>query len=167
MELTKKNLHQICRKSEAETQITFDEDYNVPDTKPDVGRMIQKKGEVVLKEVQVSEGRARITGTLEFHLLYVSDGQVRRIYHMDGALNIDENINLDGLTSGDKICLKWDMEDLSIHLINSPKAEYSRPGDLSCLCGGDTGCSPAPGAEGFGGDFCKDGRSCCSGIGGT
>lgn len=121
MELTKKNLHQICRKSEAETQITFDEDYNVPDTKPDVGRMIQKKGEVVLKEVQVSEGRARITGTLEFHLLYVSDGQVRRIYHMDGALNIDENINLDGLTSGDKICLKWDMEDLSIHLINSRK----------------------------------------------
>ena len=42
MELTKKNLHQICRKSEAETQITFDEDYNVPDTKPDVGRMIQE-----------------------------------------------------------------------------------------------------------------------------
>ena len=68
MELTKKKLHQICRKSEAETQITFDEDYNVPDTKPDVGRMIQKKGEVLLKEVQVSEGRARITGTLEFHL---------------------------------------------------------------------------------------------------
>ena len=121
MEVTKKNLHQICRKSEAETQITFDEDFNVPDAKPDVGRMIQKKGEVVLQEVQVNEGRARITGSLEFHLLYVSDGQVRRIYNLDGALPIDENINLDGLKSGDKICLKWDMEDLSIHLINSRK----------------------------------------------
>lgn len=121
MELVKKNLHQISRKSEAETQITFDEDFNVPDAKPDVGRMIQKKGEVLLQEIQVNGGRARITGTLEFHLLYVSDGQVRRIYNLDGALPIDENINLDGLNSGDKICLKWDMEDLSIHLINSRK----------------------------------------------
>lgn len=121
MELMKKNLHQICRKSEAETQITFDEDFNVPDAKPDVGRMIQKKGEVMLQEIQVSEGHARITGSLEFHLLYVSDGEVRRIYNLDGALPIDENINLDGVVSGDKICLKWEMEDLSIHLINSRK----------------------------------------------
>ncbi|WP_230398347.1 DUF3794 and LysM peptidoglycan-binding domain-containing protein [Novisyntrophococcus fermenticellae] len=121
MELMKKNLHQICRKSDAETQITFDEDFNVPDAKPDVGRMIQKKGEVNLQEVQVSEGHARITGSLDFYLLYVSDGDVRRIYNLDGSLPIDENINLDGLNSGDKICLKWEMEDLSIHLINSRK----------------------------------------------
>ena len=31
-------------KCEAVSQITFDEDLNVPDIKPDVGRMIQKKG---------------------------------------------------------------------------------------------------------------------------
>lgn len=121
MELIRKNLHQICQKSKAETQITFDEDYNVPDTKPDVGRMIQKKGEIVLKDVQVNEGHARITGTLEFHLLYVSDGQIRKISHLQGALPLDETINLDGLTNGDKICLKWDLEDLNIQLINSRK----------------------------------------------
>ena len=44
MELVKRNLHQMCRKSEAVSQVTFDEDFNVPDAKPDVGRMIQKKG---------------------------------------------------------------------------------------------------------------------------
>lgn len=121
MELTKKNLHQICRKSDANTQITFDEDYNVPDSKPDVGRMIQKKGEVNLTEVVVSDGHAHITGSLDFHLLYVSDGDIRRIYNLDGSLPIDENINLDGAASGDKICLRWDMEDLSIRLINSRK----------------------------------------------
>lgn len=43
MDFVKKILHQICRKSEAVSQITFDEDYNVPDARPDVGRMIQKK----------------------------------------------------------------------------------------------------------------------------
>ncbi len=44
MELIKKNLHMLRQKSEAVNQVTFDEDYNVPDAKPDVGRMIQKKG---------------------------------------------------------------------------------------------------------------------------
>ena len=74
MDFVKKILHQISRKSEAVSQITFDEDYNVPDARPDVGRMIQKKGEVTIGDVQISEGKARVFGGLTFHLLYVSDG---------------------------------------------------------------------------------------------
>ena len=46
MELRKKNLHMMQKKSEAQNQITFDEDYNVPDQKADIGQIIQKKGEV-------------------------------------------------------------------------------------------------------------------------
>ena len=57
MDFVKKILHQISRKSEAVSQITFDEDYNVPDARPDVGRMIQKKGEVTIGDVQISRLR--------------------------------------------------------------------------------------------------------------
>lgn len=121
MELVKRNLHQMCRKSEAVSQVTFDEDFNVPDAKPDVGRMIQKKGEVEISDVQVSEGKARVFGSLVFHLLYVADDGSRRIHSLKGELPIDETINLDGLLGGDKICLKWDLEDLTIHRINSRK----------------------------------------------
>lgn len=121
MELQVREVHQISQKSEANTQITFDEDYNVPDAKPDVGRMIQKKGEIVLAEAQVSEGRVRLTGKMIFHLLYVGDAEEKHIYSMEGELPLDESLNLDGLSSGDKVCIKWDMEDLNIHLINSRK----------------------------------------------
>lgn len=121
MELVKRNLHQMCRKSEAVSQVTFDEDFNVPDAKPDVGRMIQKKGEVEISDVQVSEGKARVFGSLVFHLLYVADDGSRRIHSLKGELPIDETINLDGLLGGDKVCLKWDLEDLTIHRINSRK----------------------------------------------
>ena len=38
MELRKKNLHMMQKKSEAQNQITFDEDYNVPDQKADIGK---------------------------------------------------------------------------------------------------------------------------------
>lgn len=121
MELVKEMLHMIRVKSEAVSQVTFDEDYNVPDSKPDVGRMIQKKGEVQIEEVQVSEGRARIRGNLTFYLLYVADNPARAVFSLKGSLPIEENLNLEGLESGDKICLKWDIEDLSVHLINSRK----------------------------------------------
>ena len=73
------------------SQITFDEDYNVPDARPDVGRMIQKKGEVTIGDVQISEGKARVFGGLTFHLLYVSDGERRRICQLSGELPIDDD----------------------------------------------------------------------------
>ena len=51
MELRKKELHMLRKKSEAQNQITFDEDFNVPDHKADIGQMIQKKGEVEIDQV--------------------------------------------------------------------------------------------------------------------
>ena len=50
----------LKEKSRAKSQITFDEDFNVPDHKADIGQMIQKKGEVEIDQVQVSEGKAVI-----------------------------------------------------------------------------------------------------------
>ena len=78
MELRKKNLHMMQKKSEAQNQITFDEDYNVPDQKADIGQIIQKKGEVEIEQVQVSEGKAVIQGQLIFRLLYVADNPGHR-----------------------------------------------------------------------------------------
>lgn len=121
MELVTRNLHRMHAKSQAVSQITFDEDYNVPDARPDIGRMIQKKGEIQVQDIQVSENRAVFTGVLKFYLLYVTDTQERKICSMTGVLDFTENINLEGLNSGDKVCLKWDLDDLTIHIINSRK----------------------------------------------
>ena len=41
MELKKETVQMLRVKSKAASQVTFDEDYNVPDTRPDIGRMIQ------------------------------------------------------------------------------------------------------------------------------
>ena len=70
MELIMKKLFMLQRKCEAVSQITFDEDMNVPDVKPDIGRMIQKKGTIQIEDIQISEGRAYITGALLVYLLY-------------------------------------------------------------------------------------------------
>lgn len=121
MKLMTKQMRMMKVKCEATSQVTFDEDINVPDVKPDVGRMIQKKGEVQLDQVQIAEGHAFIRGNLSVFLLYVGDSEERRIHSLVGHLPIEETLNLNGLENGDKVRLKWDIEDLSLKLINSRK----------------------------------------------
>ena len=107
-------------KNKAAAQATFDEDYNVPDVKPDIGRLVQSKADVSMEEVRLSEGRALLKGTLNADLLYVGEKE-GRIYSLSAKLPLDEMINLEGIEGGDKLCLKWEIEDLSVHMIHSRK----------------------------------------------
>lgn len=56
MELRKEDIQVLRTKSRATSQVTFDVDYNVPDVKPDIGRMVQNKGDVSVEEVRLSDG---------------------------------------------------------------------------------------------------------------
>ena len=62
VELIKEDIQVLRTKSKAASQVTFDLDYNVPDAKPDIGRMIQNKGEVTVEELRLSDeiGRAHV-----------------------------------------------------------------------------------------------------------
>ena len=41
--------------------------------------MIQKKGNIQIEDIQITEGKAYITGALQVFLLYVSDSEERNI----------------------------------------------------------------------------------------
>lgn len=120
MELRKEEIQLLREKGKAASQVTFDVDFNVPDAKPDIGRMIQNKGEVAVEEVRISDGRGFIKGSLNVDLLYVAD-QEGKIYSLSAKLPMEETMNLDGIVSGDKMCLKWEIEDLCVHMIHSRK----------------------------------------------
>ena len=66
MELKKEDIQILRTKSKASSQVTFDVDYNVPDVKPDIGRMIQNKGEMTVEEVSLNEGHAFLKGKIFF-----------------------------------------------------------------------------------------------------
>lgn len=121
MELRKKNLHMMQKKSEAQNQITFDEDYNVPDQKADIGQIIQKKGEVEIEQVQVSRRKSCDSGTVDLPAFVCGRQSGKNSSSLEGKLPIEETLHLDKVQSGDKVCLKWEIEDLTIHLINSRK----------------------------------------------
>lgn len=120
MELRKESVQMLQVKSRAASQVTFDTDYNVPDAKPDVGRLIQSKGDISMDEVRLSEGKAFISGNLNVDILYVGE-ENQKVSSLGAKLPFDETLNLEGIASGDKMCLKWEIEDLSVHMIHSRK----------------------------------------------
>jgi len=120
MELKKEDIQMLRVKSRATSQVTFDADYNVPDVKPDIGRMIQNKGQVSVEEVRLNEGHAFVKGNLDVDLLYVAEEE-GKVKCLSARLPMEDTLNLDGIAGGDKICLKWEIEDLSIHMIHSRK----------------------------------------------
>lgn len=120
MELKKEDIQMLRVKSRAASQVTFDADYNVPDVKPDIGRMIQNKGEVAVEEVRLNDGHAFVKGSLNVDLLYVGEEE-GKVNCLCAKLPVEETLNLEGIVSGDKMRLKWEIEDLSIHLIHSRK----------------------------------------------
>lgn len=57
MELRKESVQMLHVKSRATSQVTFDADYNVPDAKPDMGRLIQSKGDIVRTRCALAKAR--------------------------------------------------------------------------------------------------------------
>lgn len=121
MELLKKNIRMNRQKSRAVSQITLEEDLNVPDTRPDAGNIIQEEGNLKIEETKILENQILLNGCLEVKILYVSDEGERQIHRLDAKVPFEEKLNLEGAQAGDNIRVKWDMEDLNVHLINSRK----------------------------------------------
>lgn len=121
MELTKRYIHMNREKGKAASQLTLDDDFNVPDSKPDVVRLIQDKGEIKIEEVNLTSGHIWMKGTLKFQLLYRSDQEERKVSSLAGEIPFQESLAIDGLEEQDAARLRWQIEDLSVGIINSRK----------------------------------------------
>ena len=131
VELIKKNIHMNKLKCKTDVQLTFDDDFNVPDIKPDIHKIIKEQGEIRIHEVKAMNGKLIAKGTLSFNVLYISEDGNRPIHNLTGEIPFDEIINMDEACIEDNIVLKWVVEDLSTSLINSRKLSVK---SIVCFC---------------------------------
>lgn len=120
MELIKKNIHLNGWKARAATQITVDEDVNVPDAKPDVGRIIQEKAVFHIDEVKGEENQALLKGTVAVDILY-SGAEDAQLHVCTASLPVEERLHIDGISASDNIHVKGTLDDVSVAIINSRK----------------------------------------------
>ncbi len=121
MEVLKKNIHMDRMKLSAGTQITLDDDRNIPDSKPDVNTLVFEQGKVKIDEVKPSNEHVTVKGRLMFNVLYqTGEGEVA-LASVSGEIPFEEQIIMSGVTSGDNVDAVAMLEDLSVTMINSRK----------------------------------------------
>ena len=120
MELVKKQIQVNQGKCCGSIQLTLDDDFNVPDRKPDVRQIVAEQGEIRTNEITPMGDRVQLDGVLQFQLLYVSDQQEGRMQGMKGEIPFQEWVNLPEACQG-QVLVRWMLEDLSVEIINSRK----------------------------------------------
>ena len=121
MELVRKTIHMIRQKGKAVSQMTLDDDYNIPETMPDAGMIVQEKGKIDIEEIKAENGRVLLRGALKFFILYMDDAEESSLHSVKGQIPFEETMNVESAGDGDSLKLDWMLEDISAVLINSRK----------------------------------------------
>lgn len=121
MELEKKIIKKSQEKGKAFSQITLEDDYIVPDSKPDVLKVIHTQGSISFEEPKVSNQALWVNGRMNFTVLYRSENNDWKLESVMGSIPFQEKLLIDGLEEQDNIRLSGKFEDLAASIINSRK----------------------------------------------
>lgn len=122
MELERKYVTLNRQKGKAVSQITLEEDLNVPDQKPDIFRIVHRQGEFRPDEIKGEEGKVKVRGIFLYRILYIGEGNDRMPEALEGSIPVDETVFLNELEDGDVLDFRWELEDMHASAIHSRKA---------------------------------------------
>lgn len=131
MQLLKKEIRTNNHKTTRTIQLTIDEDYNVPDSRQDIDKIILSQGKVVLDECEPMVDRMRIKGHVSFQMLYAAGGDGGDLDAMEGIVPFEETLNIDNLLPSYETKVSCELEDLAISMIHSRKIEVRGLVDLT------------------------------------
>lgn len=100
MELRKKQIHCLQFGRRIMDQFYLDEDFNVPDAKEDVQKIIYSKAEVRVDDLQSVENYLRVAGKMKFFILYTPARMEPRLDVLEGSFPFEEMVYLEGETKG-------------------------------------------------------------------
>ena len=120
MEYLKKEIRTFQNGKTVNDQFYIDDDYNVPDAKKDVGRIIISDGTLQVEEMKQVENYLKVTGKLEFRVLYTADETIPEPASLEGRIPFEEMIYLEQEPDGNLVLKTADV-DLTVTVIHSRK----------------------------------------------
>lgn len=118
MDFLYRNIHMEQKKWEATTQMTIEEDVNVPDAKGDCMSILLKDAAVHVDETRVGREQVVVQGSLNYQILYASGNKLEQLC---GSLPFEEIMNVTGAAPGDLAAAKGVIEDFKVSMINTRK----------------------------------------------
>lgn len=123
MDLKQQLIHRKYKKCEAKNQITIGDDYSVPDGKPDVSKILQKKAEVSVEEVTTEKGKVKIRGSLKVWVFYLAERSSKIAESILMEFPFEETLYMDGASSGDNLKIDWTIEELRVTIVHPGKLD--------------------------------------------
>ncbi|MBQ7926793.1 MAG: DUF3794 domain-containing protein [Lachnospiraceae bacterium] len=121
MDIIKKNIHMGRIRTQASNQVSYEDDLNIPENKPDVSTILLHKGEVEIQEMKAVNDAVHVKGRLLYEILYETKEQGCSLVALEGSMPIEEKILLQGALPTDQVEVEARLEDLTVGMINSRK----------------------------------------------
>lgn len=102
-------------------QLLLEGDMIVPDSKPDLRRILRAEGTVRLKEKRISEDRISFSGELEICVLYRPKSAEKPLYAMKTTLPLEDYLHMEGLGKDTEVMLQGEPVHLDCRIINDRK----------------------------------------------
>lgn len=102
-------------------QTVIDNDIIVPDTKPDIARVLLLDGDVFITGSDTGTDRVVISGCIVCKILYISDDETKSIKGIVSNIPFSETIDIQGARSGMKCRAKAIIEHMDYNLLNGRK----------------------------------------------
>ena len=119
------------KKAKESTQVLLEGDIIVPDIKPDMAVILQTDSKVKINNAEPNTDRVNFSGKLEIQVLYLAHGDERPVYSMSTLANIDDFINIDGVTREMWVDVKYVISNIEYKMINDRKINYRAIVDIN------------------------------------
>lgn len=136
MELLTKKIRHLMLGIPVGDQMQIDDDYNVPDSRPDISEMIHSVGKIRIEETKRTENHMCIRGSLRFSILYLTMDEEKRFQSLEGKIPFEENVYIG--ERKETLYVKQPRLDFSASVIHSRKISIRAIVDFELLSETDT-----------------------------
>ncbi len=113
-------------------QEVIENDIIVPDTKPDIARVLLLDGDVFVTGCDTGTDRVVTSGCVVCKILYISDDEARSVKSILSNIPFSYTIDVPGVRSGMKCKTKGMLEHLDYNLLNGRKINVKAILSLNC-----------------------------------
>ena len=132
MEYEKKEFTAYRQGRTIRDQFYIDDDYNVPDARHDVKRVILGDGVLQIEDIKRVENYVRVSGKMNFKVLYVTDEGEMRMAFLEGNIPFEEMVYVEEEPE-ENLFIKAMECDVNVTMINSRKLNIKALADIA-LC---------------------------------
>lgn len=101
--------------------VMVDEDFIVPDIKPDILNTINTNGTVCIYKKEITDGKVRIDGAINVYVMYLADNEESSIRSLNTTVDFSKTIDFDEVKIGMMLEDKVSLKSIECKVINGRK----------------------------------------------